>query len=148
SIGRVVESSYDAVPVGSWVLAETGWRSLAAVDGAAATVVEVPAGGPRSGVLGALGMPGLTAYAAHERHLRPRAGDAGARSSATGGVGAAAGQLASLPGARAVAIVGTTEKARVATEGLGYVAAVIRTETDWAEQLRAACPDGIDAYLH
>lgn len=147
SIGRVLESRDPAVPEGSWVLAETGWRSLAVVRSSAATVVEVPAGVPRSAALGALGMPGLTAYAALERHLRPRPGETLAVSSATGGVGAVAGQLARAAGVRVVAIVGNRAKAEDAM-GLGYDVAVVRTEADWQAQLAAACPEGVNAYLH
>src|SRR5690606_300501 len=113
-----------------------------------ATVVSLPDDVPASAALGALGMPGLTAYAAHVRHLRPRLGDTVVVSSATGGVGAVAGQLARLSGARAVAVVGTPEKAAVAVDRLGYAAAVVRTDEDWTDRLAAVCPHGVDAYLH
>ncbi len=148
SIGQVVESEDESVPVGSWVLAETGWRAEAVVAAAATSPVVVPDEVPRTAALGALGMPGLTAYAAHERHLRPRLGDTVVISSATGGVGAVAGQLARIAGARTVAIVGTEEKAAVAVERLGYDAAVIRGRDGWEKELAEACPEKIHGYLH
>lgn len=147
SVARVVESSSAAHEVGALVLAETGWVSEAVVAASTVTPVVVPAGVAPSAALGALGMPGLTAYAAHVRHIAPKPGDTVLVASATGGVGAVAGRLATLAGARAVAIVGSAEKARVATEELGYDAAVIRGE-DLAEQLREVCPDKVDGYLH
>lgn len=148
SVGVVVASADDALPPNTRVVAETGWRETATVDAAGVSVVEVPDGVPASAALGALGMPGLTAYAAHRRHLHPGSGDTVVVSSATGGVGAVGGQLARLDGAHTVAIVGSRGKADVATGRLGYAAAVVRTQEDWTEQLAAACPHGVDAYLH
>jgi len=147
SVGTVVESDSE-VRVGTLVIAETGWRAEAVVEAAAVTEVRLPEGVPASAALGALGMPGLTAYAAIERHLQPRAGETVVVSSATGGVGALAGQLARLAGARTVAIVGTDEKARIARDDLGYDEAIVRGRDGWAEALRVACPDKVHGYLH
>ena len=147
AVGEVVESRFPDVPVGSTVLAETGWRGEAVVPGTTVTPVAVPPGVPLSAALGALGMPGLTAYAAHVRQLRPRAGATILVGAATGGVGAVAGQLAWLAGARTVGIVGSAEKAAIATEMLGYDAAVLRGPGLDAA-LADACPDGVDGYLH
>ena len=91
----------------------------AAVDSAALRPVAAPAGLPPSVALGALGMPGLTAYAAHVRHLRPRPGDTVVVSAATGGVGSVSGALARRAGARAVAIVGSREKAEARNRASG-----------------------------
>ncbi len=147
AVCRVLESASADIAVGDVVIAETGWVSEAVVDGAQARAVQLPSGIPASAALGALGMPGLTAYAAHVRHVRPGPGDTVVIASATGGVGAVAGALATAAGARAVAIVGSEEKARVAVEQLGYAAAVLRGD-ELAAQLREACPDKVDAYLH
>lgn len=148
AIGQVAHSDDPAHPVGSWVLAETGWQQWAVVPATAATSVDVPPGVPRSAALGALGMPGLTAYAAVVRHLRPVVGDTVVVSSATGGVGSVAGQLSRLAGARTIAIVGDTSKAALATEVFGYHRAVVRTDPDWLDHLSAAAPDGVHGYLH
>ncbi|WP_106398840.1 MDR family NADP-dependent oxidoreductase [Actinocorallia populi] len=141
AIARVVDS-------GAWVVAETGWQEYAAVPSAALSPLSVPQGVPRTAVLGALGTPGLTAYSTVTRMLRPAAGDTVVVSSATGGVGGVAGQLAALAGARAVAIAGGPEKCRIAVEHFGYAAAVDRHDPRWTEALAAACPDGVDGYLH
>lgn len=147
SVGIVLESDQETVPPGTWVLAGTGWRELAVVPASSVTPVSIPDGVPRSSALGALGMPGLTAYAALERHLQPRDGESVVVSSATGGVGSVAGQLARAMGARPVAVVGSAAKAEDAM-GLGYAAAVVRTAPAWQEDLARACPDGVNAYLH
>ncbi|KQW53670.1 hypothetical protein ASC77_05225 [Nocardioides sp. Root1257] len=147
AVAEVVESRCPEVEAGQHVLAETGWRSETVVPGAAVRPVTVPRGAPLSAALGVLGMPGLTAYAAHVRHLRPRSGATVVIGAATGGVGAVAGQLARVAGARVVGVVGSDEKARLATERLGY-ADVVRRGAGLGDALVAACPDGIDAYLH
>ena len=147
AVAVVLESEHPSFTPGDWVVGDIGWREHGVVAGDALRPVPVIDGLPRSAVLGAAGMPGLTAYAALERHLRPQPGETVAISSATGGVGATAGQLARARGARTVAIVGSAEKAADAL-GLGYEAAVVRTAPDWATDLARACPDGIDGYLH
>lgn len=133
---------------GAWVEAETGWQEYAAVPASSLSPLSVPPGVPRTAALGALGTPGLTAYAAVTRLMRPAAGGTVVVSSATGGVGSVAGRLAALAGARTVAIAGGPEKCRVAVERLGYTAAVDRHDPRWTEALAAACPDGVDGYLH
>ncbi|WP_104106785.1 NADP-dependent oxidoreductase [Nocardioides sp. 616] len=147
SVATVLESDDASLPIGTRVLAETGWREHAVVPVAGATRVQVPPGAPVSALLGALGMPGLTAYAAHVRHLAPEPGDTVAISSATGGVGSLAGQLARHAGARTLGIVGSREKVALA-RSLGYEEVVVRTDPDWIDQLHTLCPEKIDAYLH
>ena len=147
SVAQVVESRSGTHTAGDLVLVETGWRSEAVVDASAASTVAVPDGVPTSAALGVLGMPGLTAYAAHVRHTDPQPGETVVVSSATGGVGALAGQLARLAGARTVAIVGSDQKGRLAVDELGYDTYVLRGE-NLADDLREACPEKVDVYLH
>jgi NADPH-dependent curcumin reductase len=133
--------------VGDLVVAETGWQEWAVIDAADARPVATHLGVPPSAALGVLGMPGLAAYAAVTRMMALTPGDTVVVSAATGPVGSTAGQLARIAGCRTVAVVGGPEKVRVATEHFGYTAAVDRLSPDWANDLRLACPDGIDAYL-
>lgn len=147
SVGVVIDSQSPTISVGTYVLAETGWRTHAVLPATQVHPVNVPAGLPPSAALGILGMPGLTAYAAHVRQLRPQPGDTVVISSATGGVGSLSGPLARLAGARTVAIVGSASKATLAQD-LGYDEIVVRTDPDWLTHLHAACPQRINAYLH
>jgi len=141
AVARVLDS-------GAWVVAETGWQEYAAVPIASLSPLSVPRDVPRTAFLGVLGTPGLTAYASVTRLMRPAPGDTVVVSSATGAVGGAAGQLAALAGARTVAIAGGPEKCRIAVEHFGYTAAVDRHDPRWTEALAAACPDGVNGYLH
>ncbi|SEF68888.1 hypothetical protein SAMN04489712_101832 [Thermomonospora echinospora] len=141
AIARVVDT-------GEWVVAETGWQEYAAVPAAALSPLSTPSGVPRTAVLSVLGTPGLTAYATVTRLLRPAVDGTVVVSSAVGAVGGTAGQLAALAGARTVAIVGGPEKCRIAVEHFGYTAAVDRHDPSWPRALAAACPNGVDGYLH
>src|SRR5262249_4750396 len=65
-------------------------------------------------------------------------------SAAAGAVGSIAGQLAKGDGARVVGIAGGPEKCALLTDQLGFDAAVDHRADDWAAQLAAATPNGID----
>jgi hypothetical protein len=62
-------------------------------------------------------------------------------------VGQIAGQLARLGGARVVGIAGREEKRRYVIEALGFDACVSHLSPTLAEDLKAACPHGIDVYF-
>jgi len=99
---------------------------------------------PLQTALGVAGMPGLTAYAALVAHAKGRPGETFVVSSAAGCVGATAGQLARLMGLRAVGIAGAAEKCAWVTEKAGFDACVSYKSADFAAELAAACPRGID----
>jgi NADPH-dependent curcumin reductase CurA len=65
-------------------------------------------------------------------------------SAAAGAVGSVVGQIAKLKGARAVGIAGGAEKCRWLVDELGFDAAIDRHDDRWREQLREACPNGVD----
>ena len=62
-------------------------------------------------------------------------------------MGSLVGQLAKIAGAKAVGIVGGPEKCAYVKDTLGLDAAVDHRATDFAAQLAAACPKGIDVYF-
>jgi NADPH-dependent curcumin reductase CurA len=78
---------------------------------------------------------------------RSKPGETVVVSSASGPVGSTVGQLAKIAGCRAVGIAGGPEKCRYLREDLGFAAAVDHRAPDFAEQLAAACPDGVDVYF-
>lgn len=102
---------------------------------------------PPSLALGALGMPGLTAYAGATRLLQPKPGQTALVSAAAGPVGATAGQLCKMAGARVVGIAGSPEKCAWLQDRAGFDAAIDRRRQPLREALDAACPNGIDRYF-
>ncbi len=66
---------------------------------------------------------------------------------ASGAVGSVVGQIARIKGTRVVGIAGTPEKCEFVTEELGFDACVNHSLHDFAENLKSACPNGIDVYF-
>jgi NADPH-dependent curcumin reductase CurA len=142
----VIESDRSGYAAGDIVLAPTGWRTHAAWDGGALRKLD-PALAPITTGLGVLGMPGFTAYAGLNLIGKPKPGETVVVAAASGPVGSLVGQLAKMAGARAVGIAGGAEKCRYVAEELRFDAAVDHRARDFAEQLAAACPKGIDVYF-
>ena len=89
-------------------------------------------------------MPGVTAWYGLNRIIAPKAGETVLVSAATGAVGSVVGQLAKIAGARTVGIAGGPEKCAYAVKELGYDACVDHKSPNFAEELKAALPNGID----
>lgn len=144
-LGRVVESKNPNYSIGQVVQGLVGWQEyLVASDTAPLFAVDVADGVSPSAYLGALGTTGLTAWVGIRDIGKPQPGETVVVSAAAGTVGSIAGQLAKADGARVVGIAGGPDKCRLLTEELGFDAAVDYRADDWAAQLRAATPDGID----
>nr|WP_321982172.1 NADP-dependent oxidoreductase [uncultured Cohaesibacter sp.] len=146
TVARVVKSNLDGFAEGDWVLSYSGWQDYALSDGTMVTNMGPNPEAP-SWALGALGMPGMTAYTGLLQIGDPKPGETVVVAAATGGVGANVGQIAKIKGARAVGIAGGKEKCDYAVKELGFDACIDRKADDFAEQLAAACPDGIDVYF-
>jgi NADPH-dependent curcumin reductase CurA len=147
AIGEVVASNAPGLKAGDYVRAETGWRSHAIVRGEAARVVS-PCDAPLAAQLGVAGMPGLTAYAGMRHLAKVAGGEHALVSSAAGGVGGAAGQIARILGAeRVVGIAGSPEKCALATGAYGFDACIDYKRASWRDDLKKAFPRGIDVYF-
>jgi NADPH-dependent curcumin reductase CurA len=148
AIGRVIESTSDAHPVGSVVTHQFGWRDIVQEDAAGFRVVNEIPGVPLSIYLGILGMTGLTGYVGLTAIAGMKPGDTVFISGAAGAVGTAAGQIARLLGAgRVIGSAGTNEKVALLTSKYGYDAAFNYKHGPVREQLAAAAPDGIDVFF-
>jgi NADPH-dependent curcumin reductase CurA len=145
TVGEVVESNDPGVKPGDVVLAYTGWQKYGLANAATVRTLD-PGQVPVTTALGVLGMPGFTAYAGLTEIGRPQPGETVVVAAASGPVGATAGQLARILGARAVGIAGGAEKVAYLRE-LGFDAAIDHRAPDFSEQLKAATPDGIDVYF-
>jgi NADPH-dependent curcumin reductase CurA len=146
TVSRVLTSNAPEFQTGDIVESGHGWQSHHIAK--ATDLRALPdLGVPLSAHLGVLGLPGHTGYGGLLRHGRPQPGETVVVSAATGGVGSMVGQVARIKGCRAVGIAGGAEKCRYLTEELGFAAAVDRHSTTFAEDLAAACPEGIDIYF-
>lgn len=146
TVGEVVESRFDGLAPGDQVLSYSGWQTHAIAPGKHVRKLD-PAAAPVTTALGVLGMPGFTAYAGLLEIGKPKPGETVVVAAATGPVGSAVGQIAQIKGARSVGIAGGAEKVRALTEEFGFDVAVDHRAPDFAEQLAAAVPDGIDVYF-
>lgn len=146
TVSRVLTSTVDDLSVGDIVLGYAGWRTHS-IENAKYLRKLDPETNPPSTALGVLGMPGFTAYSGLLTIGKPQPGQTVVVAAATGPVGSAVGQIAKIKGANAVGIAGGPEKVRYLTEELGFDAAVDHRADDFAEQLAAATPDGVDVYF-
>ncbi|MEE4146212.1 MAG: NADP-dependent oxidoreductase [Halieaceae bacterium] len=146
TVSKVVNSRNPGFAPGDLVTAYAGWQDYALSDGSDLMKLDPRIARP-SYALGVLGMPGLTAYVGLLDIGQPKPGDTVVLAAATGAVGSVVGQIARLKGCRVVGIAGAAEKCRYAVEELGYDACVSHYDKDMAQQLAAACPDGIDVYF-
>jgi NADPH-dependent curcumin reductase CurA len=131
---------------GDIVLTYSGWQSHAITDGSGMRRLD-PSVVPISTALGVLGMPGFTAYAGLLEIGRPQEGETVVVAAATGPVGSAVGQIAKVKGARAVGIAGGEEKRQALLDDFGFDVALDHRSPTFAEDLKAAVPDGIDVYF-
>ncbi len=146
TVSEVVASQHPKFKEGDLVLSYAGWQDYALSDGTGLRKLD-PSVAPVTTALGVLGMPGMTAYTGLLNIGQPKGGETLVVAAASGPVGSAVGQIGKIKGCRAVGIAGGTDKCRYLVEELGFDAAVDHRAPDFAAQLKAACPDGIDIYF-
>lgn len=145
TVSRVVTSQHPDFKPGDWVLGYDGWQDYALSDGSGLRNLG-PDQKHSSRLLGVLGMPGFTAYMGLLDIGQPKPGETLVVAAASGAVGSVVGQVAKLKGCRVVGVAGGKEKCRYVVEELGFDACVDHRAPDFAEQLAATCPQGIDIY--
>ncbi len=146
TVSSVIESNHPDFAAGDIVVGRAGWQDYAVSDGAGMRKID-PKVAPLSTGLGVLGMPGMTAYTGLSNIGQPKAGETVVVAAASGAVGSAVGQIAKIKGCRAVGIAGGPEKCAFVTEELGFDACIDHRDANLADNLKAACPDGIDVYF-
>ena len=144
--GNVVASRHADFRPGDAVTGLFGVQTHAIVSGKLAQKVDTDQA-PLERWIGGLGMPGWTAYFGLLEVGQPKAGETLVVSAACGAVGSVVGQIGKIKGLRVVGIAGGAEKCRYLTDELGLDAAVDYKAGRLAEDLKAACPDGIDVYF-
>lgn len=146
TIAEVIASETPEYRPGDAVLSYSGWQTHAVSSGRGLRKLDRDAA-PLSAWLGVLGMPGMTAYTGLLTLGQPKPGETVVVAAATGPVGSAVGQIARIKGARAVGIAGGPEKVRALVEEFGFDAAIDHRSPQFAADLAAACPKGIDVYF-
>ena len=146
TVSSVVASNHPNFEPGQLVLGYSGWQDYEVSSGKGLTWLD-PDAGPVSTALGVMGMPGLTAYVGLLDIGQPKPGETVVVSSAAGAVGSVAGQIARLKGCRTVGVAGTAEKCRYTVQEFGFERCLNYNDDDFVEQLKDACPDGIDIYF-
>jgi len=145
TVSRVVASQHPGFKTGDWVLGYAGWQDYALSDGSGLRNLGPDQKHP-SRLLGVLGMPGFTAYMGLLDIGQPQRGETLVVAAASGAVGSVVGQIGKLKGCRVVGVAGGAEKCRYVVEELGFDACIDHRAADFAAQLAAACPQGIDVY--
>ena len=146
TVAEVVESKSDRFRPGDIVQGQGGWQEYSIFSAKDLRNID-PAAAPVQTAVGVLGMPGMTAYTGLLNIGQPKEGETLVVAAATGPVGATVGQIAKIKGCRTVGIAGGAEKCRALIEEFGFDVAVDHRAPDFAEKLKAACPDGIDIYF-
>jgi NADPH-dependent curcumin reductase len=148
TVNQVVVSKSPDFAVGDIVIGEGGWQEYLTVDANPKQYRKVDSElGPISTALHALGMTGRTAYFGLLKVGEPKAGETVVVAAASGAVGSVVGQIAKIQGCRAVGIAGGKEKCDYLINELGFDAAIDHKGGNMAEELKAACPNGIDVYF-
>ncbi len=143
TVGEVIESRDPRFKPGDKVLTGLGWRLYGVARAPDLSPIDVSRA-PASCYLGVLGMPGMTAWFGLHEIGKPRAGDTLVVSAASGAVGSVVGQLAKIEGCRTIGIAGGKRKCDYVVEELGFDACVDYKRGTLLEDLRAACPKGVD----
>jgi len=143
TVGEVLESRDARFKPGDKVLTPLGWQSHGVARGDDLVPIDARRA-PPSYYLGILGMPGITAWFGLFEIGQPKAGETVIVSAASGAVGSVVGQLAKLRGCRAVGIAGGKAKCDYVVKELGFDACVDHRGGNLYDDLRAACPGGVD----
>jgi NADPH-dependent curcumin reductase CurA len=143
TVGEVVESRDSRFAAGDKVLSPSGWQLYGTIKAGELTKVDATRV-PPSYYLGLLGMPGCTAWFGLTEIGKPKAGETVVVSAASGAVGSVVGQLAKLHGCRVVGIAGGAAKCDYVVRELGFDACVDHKRGSLHDDLRNACPNGVD----
>ncbi len=144
-VGQVIASKNHRFSQGDIVFGYLGWQEYALSNGKGLRKLDASQA-PVSTALGILGMPGMTAYTGLSNIGRPKEGETLVVAAASGAVGSTVGQIGKIRGCRVVGIAGGAEKCDLVVRELGFDACVDHHDNAFAQNLKQACPDGIDIY--
>ncbi|CAG7824502.1 unnamed protein product [Allacma fusca] len=152
-IARVLQSKTTAVPEGSLVMGNFGWRDLTVYKPEADVnydnfyVLQEMKGLPESFALGAVGRIGNTAFFGLTELCSPKEGDTLVVSAAAGAVGSVVGQIGKIKGCKVIGFAGSDEKLNWMKNDLGFDHVFNYKTINIDEALKLAAPQGVDCYF-
>ncbi len=146
TVSVVVKSNLKTFSKGDWVVSMGGWQDYSISNGEMVFNLGKEPVMP-SWALGVMGMPGFTAYAGLLEIGDPIPGETIVVAAASGPVGATVGQIGKIKGCRVVGIAGGEDKCKHVGDNLGFDVCLDRNSPTFAQNLKAACPNGIDVYF-
>ncbi|TVZ59744.1 hypothetical protein NA63_2280 [Flavobacteriaceae bacterium MAR_2010_105] len=146
TIGIVEASKHSHFKVGDYMTGWGGVQNYAVTNGKGWHKVDSSLA-PLPMYLGVLGMTGMTAYFGILEVGKISSGDVVLISGAAGAVGSVAGQIAKLKGCTVIGIAGGPDKCRHLIENLGFDAALDYKSDTIVNDLKQACPKGIDVFF-
>lgn len=146
AVGVVEQSRSSALPPGSVVTSQNGWRDAFVAPASTLQPVSAP-GVPLSWHIGVLGLAGITAYAGVEFVLDPKPGETIFVSGAAGAVGSLAAQLAKRRGCKVIGTAGSEEKVAWLKDVLKLDAVANYKTTNLRAFLAEQAPSGLDYYF-
>lgn len=145
-VGEIIASKDESLQVGDWVTGDSRWQDYELCKAKHLQKIHVDEKTPASAYLGVLGSSGLTAWIGLRRIIDIKAGETLTISSAAGTVGAVAGQLAKITGAKVIGIAGGSDKCNEVVNTLGFDACIDHQNHDIDAQLASLAPEGIHAH--
>lgn len=148
TVAKVMASNHPDFAEGDFVYGMFGWQEYCVADASFMVRKLDPELAPVSSALGALGPNGLTAYFALYENGQIKSGDTVVISTAAGGVGSIAGQIAKLRGCTTIGLTGSDEKVAMCTEEFGYDHAInYKTCGDIEAAIKALAPTGVNVFF-
>ena len=144
--GTVVASGAPAFAVGAVVMGLGTWSEYSCVPAEYLMPVPEVQGLTRKDVFGQGYIVAPTALLGLRHIGAPRPGETMLVSAAAGAVGSLAGQIGKAWGCKVIGLAGDDEKRDWIVRDLGFDQALDYRGADFAQRLRAACPDGIDIF--
>jgi len=151
--GQIVESRLPGFSPGDIVQGWFGWEDYTVIDASPQIapglfpMTKVPSDVPPDLAVGTLGLTGMAAYLGTMDVAKPKPGETFVVSSAAGGVGSVAGQIAKIHGSRAIGIAGGKERCEWVVRELGFEGAIDRRSEDIGARLDQLCPNGVDVFF-
>jgi NADPH-dependent curcumin reductase CurA len=148
-VGVIVETNNPAeYPLGRAFMHLTGWQQYCVVESNPfPPITMVSEGVELTDVLGVLGHIGITAYVGVLEVAKPQPDETFLVSAAASSVGAIAGQIAKLQGARVIGIAGSPAKCAWVVDELGFDACIDYKTEDVAARLKELAPKGVDIFF-